>query len=225
MITLIAIAGIDPFYVCFLLSVLYLYTVIVLSFKRRCKKPLRKVRKRRCNRSNIIGPGPFLVKCVGQQFLKKGKSMKSILEYEAELPPNGVVKDLDHRELVLSVDGVLVSTTELNSDTDKVTFKVPQDSSVHLKLFNVDDSGNRSTPSEQVFVARDTIPPDAPGAFGAITLLNEEVIPDSPAPVDPAPVEDAPAPVDPAPVEDAPAPVEDAPAPVDPAPVADTDPE
>lgn len=142
------------------------------------------------------------------------------LTYEADLSGLASLASTDVEKQVLTVRSSLgdteeTSVVELAKDATKATFEVKQDSVVRLALYYVDDAGNQSgTTYSQEFVAVDTIAPEAPGDFGAITLTGERreevaeapAAPEEPAPSEPAPVE--PAPVDPAPVEEAPAPSE-----------------
>lgn len=102
-----------------------------------------------------------------------------MLVYEADLPemPSNI-GDIAKQTLTVgytATDGTEVSESQDLSVTDTVaTFRVPQDVSVTLSLVYVDDAGNVSAPSTQSFHSLDTIPPDAPGAFGEIRLVDEE---------------------------------------------------
>lgn len=147
-------------------------------------------------------------------------SFVDFLTYEADLAGLASLGATDVEKQVLTVRSSFGDTeestvVELARDATKAVFEVRQDSVVRLALYYVDDAGNRSGETySQEFVARDTIAPEAPGDFGAITLTGERRVevadapepPAEPAPSEPAPVE--PAPVDPAPVEEAPAPSE-----------------
>lgn len=147
-------------------------------------------------------------------------SFVDILSYEVDLSGLTTLASTDVEKQVLTVRSSLgdtedTSVVELAKDATKATFEVKQDSVVRLALYYVDDAGNKSGETyAQEFVAKDTIAPEAPGDFGAITLTGERreevadapAAPEEPAPSEPAPVE--PAPVDPAPVEEAPAPSE-----------------
>lgn len=100
----------------------------------------------------------------------------SMLVYQATLPalpdPLG---DVSKQRLVVTADGASVLDAEL--DLTAVTspeFSVADNAAVNLSLTYIDDAGNASAPSEQAFTAMDTIPPNAPGAFGEITLVREE---------------------------------------------------
>lgn len=66
-----------------------------------------------------------------------------------------------------------VKDVNLGVDVKDVDFDVPQDSTVELRLTYADDAGNVGPVQSQRFVAKDTIAPDAPGAFGEITLVKE----------------------------------------------------
>jgi hypothetical protein len=56
-------------------------------------------------------------------------------------------------------------------DLGELSFK--QGDSVILSLVDVDDAGNASEPAVLAFVAKDTIPPQAPGGF-SVALIREE---------------------------------------------------
>lgn len=95
-----------------------------------------------------------------------------------------VDSDVVQRELVVTVNGEVVSTTVFaGSSVDFGTVTVPQDSEVKLTLVDVDDAGNKSQPAESYFVAVDTIPPGQPGAIN-VTLVGENQEPETPPVVD-----------------------------------------
>lgn len=97
------------------------------------------------------------------------------LVYEADLPAlPSPVGDITAQRFSASHSGGEPEAQTLDLSADVATFKVPQDVDVHLELRYVDDAGNVSEPSVQDFHSNDTIPPDAPGAFGAIRLVGEE---------------------------------------------------
>lgn len=101
-----------------------------------------------------------------------------MLVYQANLPalPSPLGDIVTQRLSVTSND---VSVLEVDLDTSATVspeFKVNQGETVKLSMVYVDDAdpANVSAPSTQEFVARDTIAPSAPGAFGEVTLLREE---------------------------------------------------
>lgn len=100
----------------------------------------------------------------------------NMLVYKAQFPALPTPKgDIQRQRFVVNVDGEesVKSDYDLNV-TESGEFSVPQGSTVVLTLVYVDDSENVSKEARQEFVAVDTIPPDAPGDFGAINLIREE---------------------------------------------------
>jgi len=105
-----------------------------------------------------------------------------LITFEADLPPvadtpNNVDVEL-HRIKVL-IDGVEHSSQDLPRLAEKVTFEVPKGANVMLRGSYVDDDDNEGPFVEsEMFVASDTVPPDAPGSFGEIRNLGEREVPD-----------------------------------------------
>lgn len=118
---------------------------------------------------HIPRPRPFKVTPISE---RKENDM-DILKYEATLPAVPAGTDVASQEFDVSVDGAAQVTQTLGADATTATFEVPQGSNVSLALRYVDDAGNKSADQTQEFVANDTIAPDAPGEFGAITLVSE----------------------------------------------------
>ena len=121
--------------------------------------------------------------------------MADVLVYSVELPAIPEWSDTVTQELKVIAGGSEQVLTFSKDKTVAENVEVPQDAEVRLELRYIDDAGNRSEPGVLNFTARDTIPPDAPGPFGAIMLVSEHEAPPvaepSPAPEDPpAPVED-----------------------------------
>lgn len=110
-------------------------------------------------------PGPI-------NAILKEEPMAGVLVYDVQLPPLAEA-DVSLRKLTVKV-GDVSEEFELENERTSFEIKVPQGSDVSLSLVNIDDAGNVSPASEQSFLAQDTIPPDAPGAFGSITLVREE---------------------------------------------------
>lgn len=150
------------YYLVGLLCVLGLITYIVLRLAQR----------------DVRGPANFRVRLVREE-----RNVAMALVYQADLQPvldaevGNPVPDLDHRVMEVLVDGTPEHQFD-NVPKDAAMspeFKVPQNTQVEVRLYNVDDAGNRSAGyASQTFSAVDTIPPDAPGSFGQITLLREE---------------------------------------------------
>ena len=85
-----------------------------------------------------------------------------------------VDRDVVSRELTVVVGGEVVETKSFaGSDVLLGEVSVPQDAAVVLTLVDVDDAGNRSQPAVVEFIAKDTIAPVQPGAFG-VSLVREE---------------------------------------------------
>ncbi len=138
-------------------------------------------------------PSQFLVNFVGGTVV-----MVHNLKYVAELGPVleaeklKPILDLDHRalEIIVQQPGGFEARKTVRVEKDAVeteVFEVLKDSQVELRLYNVDTSGNVSVGyASQSFVALDTIPPDAPGAFGAIRMVGEDIQPDPELPLPPA---------------------------------------
>lgn len=101
--------------------------------------------------------------------------MADTLVYDVLLPAAGV--DVESRELTVTINGTAqpVLTPDKFATTTRIS--VPQDSTIHLSLVDIDDAGNRSEPSTYDFVALDTLPPATPGALG-VTLVGEEETPE-----------------------------------------------
>lgn len=118
-------------------------------------------------------PKPFTVRLISE---RKENDM-DLLTYEATLPTVPPGTDVASQTLSVVVDGTAQADQELASDATTATFEVPQGSNVSLSLVYKDDGGNVSAPKTQDFVASDTIPPMAPGDFGAITLVSERTVP------------------------------------------------
>lgn len=99
-----------------------------------------------------------------------------MLVYKAALPAlPDPVGDIVKQRLTVTADGVSALEVDLDiTATESPEFKVADNAAVVLSLTYVDDAGNMSAPSEQSFTAADTIAPEAPGAFGEVTLLREE---------------------------------------------------
>lgn len=99
-----------------------------------------------------------------------------MLVYKAQLPAlPDPIGDIVKQRLAVTADDAPVLNVELDlTATESPEFKVADNAAVKLSLVYIDDAGNVSAPSEQSFTAVDTIPPDAPGAFGAVELVREE---------------------------------------------------
>lgn len=105
-----------------------------------------------------------------------------LITFEAELPEIADTpknKDVVQHRIKVLVDGADTQTIDLPREARVATFEVEKGKTVQLKGSYVDDDGNEGPATEsQTFVAADTVPPDAPGPFGAITNLGErEVVP------------------------------------------------
>ncbi len=116
-------------------------------------------------------PKPFTVTLISE----RTEDDMDFLTYSATLPKVPAGTDVTTQLFDVSVDGTAQPQQSLAKDAGTATFEVPQDSNVSLSLVYVDDAGNKSAPQAQAFVAKDTIAPEAPGAFGEITLTGERV--------------------------------------------------
>jgi hypothetical protein len=105
-----------------------------------------------------------------------------ILTYEAKLPAVEDVpanSDVQEQKIKVLVDGAEFQTQTVPRLADVVTFEAPKGKTVKLERSYIDDDGNEGpATASQEFVARDTIPPGAPGDFGEITNLGEREVPD-----------------------------------------------
>jgi hypothetical protein len=100
------------------------------------------------------------------------------LIYEVGLA-SSVSPDVVYRLLNVTVDG-MESVTQLDTSATKfVLDPVKEGASVTVALKDVDDAGNSSEWASVSFVAKDTLPPETPGA-PTVTLVEEVA--------DPAPV-------------------------------------
>jgi hypothetical protein len=117
---------------------------------------------------SVPRPKSLRVKQIGRDV------MADVLVYKVSVGPV-TDKDVVERQLAVAVDGVAVGEVKVFSadSTDLGEIRVKQDDKVVLTLVDVDDAGNRSEPAVFEFVARDTLPPAQPGAFG-VTLVAEE---------------------------------------------------
>jgi len=102
----------------------------------------------------------------------KGEFMADELTYRLTL--NDVGTDVETQLLTVTcgLDGE-VEEFELPASAKEVEFTVHQDAEVTLALTYVDDAGNQSGTTTAMFVAVDTLPPDAPGDIGNVELVSE----------------------------------------------------
>lgn len=117
-------------------------------------------------------PEPLLQPVAVQE--RGDSNMPDVLIYEVELPLVPESSDVASQELKILVGGDEQIITLPPTATKAEGVEVLQDADVRLELRYIDDAGNRSAPGAINFTATDTIPPDAPGPFGAITLVGEE---------------------------------------------------
>jgi len=97
----------------------------------------------------------------------------NMLVYEVTLPPPNA-PDVVKRELSYTENGGEVNVLTGDGSATTMTVKVHDDAAVKLWLTDFDDAGNASDPSPPLeFVAKDTIPPPAPGELG-VKLVGEE---------------------------------------------------
>jgi hypothetical protein len=111
-------------------------------------------------------------KVVGVPFNFKYRLLEKLdmLVYGLSVGPV-VDSDVVKRVLTLEVNDQLVETREFGPDaTDLGEVGVAEGSYVNLALVDVDDAGNVSEPAFLRFVSADTLPPVAPGGFGAVLV-------------------------------------------------------
>jgi hypothetical protein len=116
-------------------------------------------------------PRPGLMKLTGPT------EKDGMLVYQAQLPalPNPIGDVVKQHLTVTAPNGVDILSEDYGLEvTVSGEFKCEDGAEFVLSLTYVDDAGNVSAPSKQSFTAVDTIPPDAPGAFGEIKLIREE---------------------------------------------------
>lgn len=131
-------------------------------------------------------PQPFVVFLIGED------AMADTLHFEVYLPPVPAGSDVVSQELSIAIDGGEPAVQSLGTDVDRALFDAPQDSQVAMSLVYIDDAGNRSEAATQTITAVDTLPPVAPGEFGAVVLVGETEdvqVPPEP-PVEPPPSEE-----------------------------------
>lgn len=125
----------------------------------------------------LPAPGPTLPRLLAETTVGD----VDMLVYQAQFPaldssdPNN--KDVKQQHFVAKVgDQVLLDQVLDVSATTSGEFKCAEGDSVVMSLAYLDDATppNEGAASTQTFIAHDTIPPDAPGPFGAVTLLREE---------------------------------------------------
>jgi hypothetical protein len=118
-------------------------------------------------RNRYVGrPENFVYK-----FLRKDDNMALVYALAV-----GATADSDvvERRLTIDVNGEVAKINSYPAttvDLGELSFK--QGDSVILSLVDVDDAGNASEPAVLAFVAKDTIPPQAPGGF-SVALIREE---------------------------------------------------
>ena len=113
-------------------------------------------------------PGPLVPRLMAEQYRKDN----DMLVYTAEFPDNPAdLKDITAKRF--RVNGGEPKDYPIDT-TVSDEFAVDQDSEVTITLTYVDDAGNESQPATQVFTAKDTIAPDAPGDFKTVNLVREE---------------------------------------------------
>jgi len=103
------------------------------------------------------------------------------LIYEVGLA-SSVSPDVVKRVLSVTVDGAEVVTEVDTTATKYVLAPVKEGANVTVALKDVDDAGNSSDWATVSFVAKDTLPPETPGA-PTVTLV-EEVADPAPAVVE-----------------------------------------
>lgn len=104
---------------------------------------------------------------------ERSSPLMDFLKYRATFPALPVGSDIQSQLFDVSANGEGQPTQTLGIDAASAEFEVPQGATVEIKLTYVDDGGNLSQPRLQSFVAQDTIPPEAPGEFGAVDLIGE----------------------------------------------------
>lgn len=114
-------------------------------------------------------PGP-----VRQQTIAEGAD--GMLVYKAAFPPKPTSPaDVVTQHLKVSVGETVIHERDYTMDeTSSDEFSVNDNDHVSMALNYVDDAGNIGAATTQEFDAHDTIPPDAPGPFGEVTLVREE---------------------------------------------------
>jgi hypothetical protein len=113
-------------------------------------------------------PGPLVPRLMAEQYRKDN----DMLVYTAEFPDNPAdLKDITAKRFRVNGGEPKDYPVEATASDE---FSVDQDSEVTIALTYVDDAGNESQPATQVFTAKDTIAPDAPGDFKTVTLVREE---------------------------------------------------
>lgn len=98
---------------------------------------------------------------------------REMLLYEIRIAPVSAESDVLERHLKVVVNGTEVGVVRYARETVKVGgLRFLDGDEVHLELRDVDDAGNASEPAILDFIAKDTIPPDAPEGFG-VELIGE----------------------------------------------------
>ena len=104
------------------------------------------------------------------KFLRKDKNMGLVYSLAVGPTTDG---DVVERRLTVDVNGDVVKINSYpTSAVDLGEYTFAQGDSVVLSLVDVDDAGNVSEPAVLAFIAKDTIPPQAPGGF-SVSLLRE----------------------------------------------------
>ncbi len=125
----------------------------------------------RKSKYHVPRPQPFTTTLISE----RTENNMDLLTYSAALPTVPAGTDVVSQLFDVSVDGAAQPQQSLGKDVVSALFEVPQDSTVVVSLVYVDDAGNSSAAQTQSFVAKDTIAPEAPGAFGEIKLVSEKV--------------------------------------------------
>jgi len=123
-------------------------------------------------------PGAVRVRTTGEQLRSEETDMdliKFVVQVPEEATPDVVRRDVT----VLFADGTQDTDQAAGRDAvETKEFKAPQDSTVTVRVENVDDAGNVSPAREQQFALSDTFAPPEPGEIGLRTT-GEEYVPDS----------------------------------------------
>jgi hypothetical protein len=126
-------------------------------------------------------PRPLVIELISERSFQN----MDLLKYRVTFPVVPANTDIVRQEFDVRVNGQPQPTQELDRNATGAEFEVQQNAQVDISLIYIDDAANKSQPRTQSFTAVDTIPPEAPGDFGKIEAISEEVKSDPEPAVDP----------------------------------------
>lgn len=111
-------------------------------------------------------PGAFTIRATGETH-SGDESMPDTIKFVVVLPEEGTPDVVSRFVTVGFQDGTSdTDTVDGRAAGESKEFAAPQDSTISVRVVNVDDAGNESEPRDQEFTVADTIAPPQPGEVG-----------------------------------------------------------